>query len=41
VGDAVLAATFDLGRTHDDIRHLERLSDPASIAFPSVRYPRP
>jgi hypothetical protein len=29
--DVVLAAMFDLGLTRDDVRHLERLSDPAVI----------
>ncbi len=29
--DAVLAAMFELGLTRDDIRHLEKLSDPAVI----------
>jgi hypothetical protein len=29
--DVVLASMFDLGLTRDDIRHLERLSDPAVV----------
>ena len=29
--DVVLAAMFDLGLTRDDVRHLEKLSDPAVI----------
>lgn len=29
--DAVLAAMFDLGLTRSDIRHLEKLSDPAVL----------
>lgn len=29
--DTVLAAMFDLGLTRDDVRHLEKLSDPAVL----------
>lgn len=31
--DTVLAAMFDLGLTRDDVRHLEKLSDPAVLRF--------
>ena len=30
--DTVLAAMFDLGLTRDDVRHLEKLSDPDVVA---------
>ena len=29
--DTILAAMFDIGLTRDDIRHLEKLSDPAVV----------
>ena len=38
--DTVLAAMFDLGLTRDDVRHLEKLSDPEVLrrAGPHLRF---
>ena len=38
--DSVLAAMFDLGLTRDDVRHLEKLSDPNVLRRAGVPYLR-
>jgi hypothetical protein len=38
--DSVLAAMFDLGLTGDDVRHLERLSDPRVLRRAGVAHLR-